>query len=203
MVTLQAASTSSRAALCQGAAGQPLTPSINRPPPGSHGARRLAGLQPQPQPLRRRGSWRARTLRTEPSSVTPGSGVRRGPDADEPPPRSTKAAAAASASAGVSASDVDVSEIIGTISTRVLASAVPEAVLQEWEHKLQADIKTVGVTLTAILGVIIFWRGVWSLLDHYIGDSVFGDVCCSVVGLAIVLYIRLSGARLASFWPPS
>ena len=69
--------------------------------------------------------------------------------------------------------------------------------------QLEADIKTVGVTLTAILGVIIFWRGVWSLLDHYIGDSVVGDICCSVLGLCIILYIRLSGAKLASFWPPS
>jgi hypothetical protein len=146
-----------------------------------------------------------RTLRTEPSAqpVTPGSGVRRGPDAEEPPPRSTKAAAAAAAASSSAPADLDVSELIGTISTRVLASAVPEDVLEEWEHKLQADFKTVGVTITAILGVITFWRGVWSLLDHYLGDSVFGDVVCSVVGLAIVLYIRLSGAKLASFWPPS
>lgn len=60
-----------------------------------------------------------------------------------------------------------------------------------------------GVTLTAILGVIIFWRGVWALLDHFVGDSVFGDICCIVVGLFVVLYIRLSGMKIASFWPPS
>jgi hypothetical protein len=95
---------------------------------------------------------------------------------------------------------------VGTISTRlpkVLEAAVPEDVLREFEHKLEADVQTVGVTLTAILGVIIFWRGVWSLLDHFLGDSIFGDISCTVVGLAIVLYIRLSGAKLASFWPPS
>ncbi|PNW84093.1 hypothetical protein CHLRE_04g220633v5 [Chlamydomonas reinhardtii] len=80
---------------------------------------------------------------------------------------------------------------------------VPEDVITDFEHKLEADLQTVGVTLTAILGVIIFWRGVWALLDHFIGDSVVGDICCIIVGLTIVLYIRLSGMKIASFWPPS
>lgn len=80
---------------------------------------------------------------------------------------------------------------------------IPEDVIQEFEQKLEADLQTVGVTLTAILGVIIFWRGVWALLDHFVGDSVFGDICCIVVGLFVVLYIRLSGMKIASFWPPS
>lgn len=83
-----------------------------------------------------------------------------------------------------------------------LPSVVPQDVIDEFEHKLEADLQTVAVTITAILGVIVFWRGVWTLLDHYIGDSVLGDVCCIVVGLAIVLYIRLSGLKMASFWPP-
>ncbi|EFJ47654.1 hypothetical protein VOLCADRAFT_104975 [Volvox carteri f. nagariensis] len=80
---------------------------------------------------------------------------------------------------------------------------VPEDVIAEFEHKLEADLQTVGVTLLAILGVIIFWRGVWALLDHFVGDSVVGDICCIIVGLTIVLYIRLSGMKIASFWPPS
>ncbi|GIL80493.1 hypothetical protein Vretimale_16078 [Volvox reticuliferus] len=80
---------------------------------------------------------------------------------------------------------------------------VPEDVIADFEHKLEADLQTVGVTLTAILGVIIFWRGVWALLDHFVGDSVVGDICCIIVGLTIVLYIRLSGMKIASFWPPS
>lgn len=81
--------------------------------------------------------------------------------------------------------------------------SIPEDALREFEHKLEADLQTVGVTLVAILGVITFWRGAWSLLDHFIGDSVFGDICCTIVGLTIVLWIRLSGLRIASFWPPS
>ncbi|PNH03166.1 hypothetical protein TSOC_010794 [Tetrabaena socialis] len=80
---------------------------------------------------------------------------------------------------------------------------IPEDVLEEFEHKLEADLQTVGVTLTAVMGVIIFWRGVWSLLDHFIGDSVLGDVACVIAGLTIILYIRLTGMKIASFWPPS
>ncbi|GLC42284.1 hypothetical protein PLESTF_001144100 [Pleodorina starrii] len=92
---------------------------------------------------------------------------------------------------------------VKTRQTQPTFTPVPEDVIAEFEHKLEADLQTVGVTLTAILGVIIFWRGVWALLDHFIGDSVVGDVCCIIVGLTIVLYIRLSGMKIASFWPPS
>jgi hypothetical protein len=38
-------------------------------------------------------------------------------------------------------------------------------VLTEFEHELEEDLASVAVTLTAVTGVIIFWRGVWSLLD--------------------------------------
>lgn len=148
------------------------------------------------KPLRSHRAWRVHTLQTDsPKSLTPGTGKQR--DADDAITTTARAAAS---------SPIPASDIVGTISTRlpkVLEAAVPEDVLREFEHKLEADVQTVGVTLTAILGVIIFWRGVWSLLDHFLGDSIFGDISCAVVGLAIVLYIRLSGAKLASFWPPS
>jgi hypothetical protein len=37
-----------------------------------------------------------------------------------------------------------------------------------------------------------------------LGDSIFGDLCCIMVGLIIVLGIRLSGTKVSSsFWPPS
>ena len=45
------------------------------------------------------------------------------------------------------------------------AVEVPPDVLAEFEHKLEEDLQSVAVTLTAVTGVIIFWRGVWSLLD--------------------------------------
>lgn len=81
---------------------------------------------------------------------------------------------------------------------------VPPDVLTEFEHELEEDLASVAVTLTAVTGVIIFWRGVWSLLDYLLGDSIFGDICCIFVGLTIVLGIRLSGVKVSSsFWPPS
>lgn len=37
--------------------------------------------------------------------------------------------------------------------------------LTEFEQVLEEDLASVSVTLAAVTGVIIFWRGVWSLLD--------------------------------------
>lgn len=109
------------------------------------------------------------------------------------------ASASASASSASSASPAPV-----TPQTVVVPSPVaPDALLVEFEHKLQGDLKAVGVTIVAITGVIVFWRGVWSMLDHLLGDSVFGDVACVVIGLLIVLGVRLSGAKMSSFWPTS
>jgi hypothetical protein len=35
-------------------------------------------------------------------------------------------------------------------------------------------------------------------------DSLFGDICCIIVGLTIVLWIRLTGVKVSpTFWPPS
>jgi hypothetical protein len=42
---------------------------------------------------------------------------------------------------------------------------VPPDVLTEFEQVLEEDLASVSVTLAAVTGVIIFWRGVWSLLD--------------------------------------
>lgn len=59
-------------------------------------------------------------------------------------------------------------------------------------------------TLCALAaGVITWWRGVWALLDHFLGDSLFGDCMCIFSGLLIILYLRFSGAKLTNFFPPS
>jgi hypothetical protein len=107
---------------------------------------------------------------------------------------------AASAAAAPTKADDDNDEPPSTSAD----APVPPDVLREFEHKLEADVKTVATTLTAVTGVIVYWRGVWSLIDHTIGDTVFGDVCCIFVGLSIVLWIRVSGVKVApTFWPPS
>lgn len=45
------------------------------------------------------------------------------------------------------------------------AQEVPPEALTDFAHELEEDLASVAVTLTAVTGVIIFWRGVWSLLD--------------------------------------
>jgi len=109
---------------------------------------------------------------------------------------------------GAPPTPADVDAAAGALAAAEAAAAelpppVPTDVLLEFEQKLEADVSSVFLTLAAVTGVICYWRGVWSLLDYFMGDSVLGDVCCMIVGLTIVLWIRLSGAKVAtSFWPP-
>jgi hypothetical protein len=80
---------------------------------------------------------------------------------------------------------------------------VPPPVLAEFEHKLEADLNSVGLTLAAVTGVIVYWRGVWTLLDWLLDDSLLGALSCMLAGLSVVLWLRLSGAKVATtFWPP-
>ncbi|KIZ06600.1 hypothetical protein MNEG_1353 [Monoraphidium neglectum] len=83
------------------------------------------------------------------------------------------------------------------------APLLPGPVLFQFQKQLTADVSSVGLTLAAVTGVIVYWRGVWSLLDYCLGDSVLGAACCVAAGLTMVMWIRLSGAKVAtSFWPP-
>ena len=78
-----------------------------------------------------RRSWRASSVKADSTpSLSSGNGSKLG--TEEP---STTARSAATATASTS----DIPDIIGTISTRlpeVLNAAVPEDVLQEFEHKV-------------------------------------------------------------------
>lgn len=115
------------------------------------------------------------------------------------PPALPLAAPAAAAAQPPAAVDPSSPAVAPDGSTAV--EVLPADLLKEFERKLEADVETVGTTIAAVLGVIFFWRGVWSLLDHFFADSVVGHIACTVIGLFIVLWTRLSGARLAKFWP--
>jgi hypothetical protein len=46
-------------------------------------------------------------------------------------------------------------------------------------------------------GVIVYWRGVWSLLDYALGDSPIADAACIAGGLLAVVGVRLSGRQVS------
>lgn len=71
----------------------------------------------------------------------------------------------------------------------------------EFEKRLEADLQTVANTLLALFAVVSYWRGIWALLDHVFGDNPLGDFVCVLMGLGIIIYIRLTGLRIGSFWP--
>lgn len=115
--------------------------------------------------------------------------VERGGESKELPPSPRPVAAAAS------------SVVAPRVQQQPRRPLRAEDAWAAFEEQLEADLITTGTTLVAILGVICFWRGVWSLLVFYIGDNPIGDLSCVLAGFAIILGIRLSGLKVGSFWP--
>ncbi|KAK9826101.1 hypothetical protein WJX81_003125 [Elliptochloris bilobata] len=75
--------------------------------------------------------------------------------------------------------------------------AVQDAVASKRRFSLRANV----LTLLACTGVIMYWRGVWSLWDLLVGTSLWSDLASIAVGLAVMLTFRLMGAELLSALP--
>jgi hypothetical protein len=45
----------------------------------------------------------------------------------------------------------------------------------------------------------LFLSGCWCVIA--VGDDPVGDLFCVLLGLAIILYIRLAGLKVGTFWP--
>lgn len=55
-----------------------------------------------------------------------------------------------------------------------------------------------------VLTVLVATACCRAAVADMLGDSIYGDICCIIVGLTIVLGIRLSGVKVSSnFWPNS
>ncbi|MEW5307754.1 MAG: hypothetical protein WDW36_010130 [Sanguina aurantia] len=92
-------------------------------------------------------------------------------------------------------------DVLGTLLSS--SSSMTLEVIKEIEHKLESDIQTAGATIFAVIAVITFQHGIWSMLDRIFPDSLLGDAACALVGLTMILWIRISGIKLAKFWPAS
>lgn len=66
---------------------------------------------------------------------------------------------------------------------------------------MNSDFRSLGVTTLAFTGVVTFWRGFWTVLDDFVGESLSGHILCAFLGLGIVLWLRISGAQMAKIWP--
>ncbi len=56
--------------------------------------------------------------------------------------------------------------------------------------KFHSRFKTFGFVLTTVLGVVLFWRGVWGLMDIYLfPDQPTLSYLLSILGGLLVLWI--------------
>ncbi|GAX75465.1 hypothetical protein CEUSTIGMA_g2908.t1 [Chlamydomonas eustigma] len=57
------------------------------------------------------------------------------------------------------------------------------------------DAKPLAASLLLALGILLEYYGLEGLLDIYLGDSVFGAICCILVGVTLMVGVRVSGAK--------
>jgi len=68
------------------------------------------------------------------------------------------------------------------------------------ETKLHTDMKTLGLTILFSLAIILVNWGVEGLWDIAFGESIVGAIWCQAVGMAMIVYVRLSGIKLLRLW---
>ncbi|GLC63428.1 hypothetical protein PLESTF_000035100 [Pleodorina starrii] len=93
----------------------------------------------------------------------------------------------------------DPSHPLSLAEAAVFNPPLPSTLLQDIEARLEADLVTIAVTILFAVGFISLEFGINDLIEHYYGESVFADVVCVSVGLAVVFWVKLSKARLMRF----
>lgn len=68
------------------------------------------------------------------------------------------------------------------------------------ERRLEADLITIATTVLFVVGLIVWDRGLQTLLDGLLGNSPVGDVLCILFGLGLVVAVRLSGGKVTDIF---
>ncbi|KAK9819664.1 hypothetical protein WJX72_000906 [[Myrmecia] bisecta] len=115
---------------------------------------------------------------------------------------------------GASDADSDESVCLTTSAQISMEEAVEQAIEQGLERQLQNavenaltdspmrfDMKANANTLLAVTGVILYWRGVWTLWDVTFGYSVWSEVGAIASGLVVMVLIKYNKLPLAEWFP--
>ncbi|KAK9862238.1 hypothetical protein WJX84_002419 [Apatococcus fuscideae] len=76
-----------------------------------------------------------------------------------------------------------------------------QGVFMDPDMNMRFDVTANINTLFALVGVIFFWRGIWTLWDVGLGDSMFSEVGGIGLGLVIMLIIKWRKLPLAEGLP--
>ncbi|KAG2448257.1 hypothetical protein HYH02_006841 [Chlamydomonas schloesseri] len=88
--------------------------------------------------------------------------------------------------------DSDPTHPISLAEEAVLHPLVPASLLQDIEHKLEADLTTIAVTIVFAIGFICLEFGVNDLIEIFFGHSVISDLTCIGIGLVVVFGVKVS-----------
>ena len=86
-------------------------------------------------------------------------------------------------------------------AVQVVAEAVQDAVAQAIEETVRFDLRANFYTLIAITGVILYWRGIWTLWDYCFGMRLESELASIAIGLIVMVSFRLSGVSLLESLP--
>ena len=89
----------------------------------------------------------------------------------------------------------------GDVCTQVVAEAVQDAVAQAMEDTVRFDVRANFYTLIACTGVILYWRGIWTLWDYCFGMRLASELTSIAIGLIVMISFRLSGVSLLESLP--
>ncbi|KAK9817443.1 hypothetical protein WJX74_006404 [Apatococcus lobatus] len=193
--------------------GNPTASSVSSP---------TADLQEQtPPPSSTASANRSATSHSKGSSSHSAQGPRRGPfwsrsgkpenahdTSLNPADRTDRAllqasSAAVSESVGDDLSPTEASAVELAIAAGLkqqLPKAI-EGVFMDPDMNMRFDVTANVNTLFALVGVIFFWRGVWTLWDVGLGDSMGSEIGGVVLGLVIMAIIRWRKLPLAEGLP--
>mmetsp|Transcript_16901 Transcript_16901/g.50463 ORF Transcript_16901/g.50463 Transcript_16901/m.50463 type:complete len:115 (-) Transcript_16901:655-999(-) len=78
-------------------------------------------------------------------------------------------------------------QVVGDAVQQAVAAAIEDGTLVGSLWDWHANV----YTLVAITGVVLFWRGLWTLWDAMFGLSIISNVCSLLLGLTIITVFRL------------
>lgn len=101
--------------------------------------------------------------------------------------------------ASVAAAETNQTEVEVEGLPRALTDAITETLEQTLPTSF--DVTANFWTLIAVIGVVLFWRGLWNMWDCIFGTEIWSNLSSLLVGLVIMIGVRFGKVPLVNSLP--